>query len=475
MQSVVTYRNASARGKVESVDFSTVDGHRLTFLRLRSPAVSREMQQLLGRAPLHQQLVATTTVEGRQVMVLRGEAAPAEILNALKSQGESFRAPKPQKSLNAWKMRSILGFSGQALQLTSSFLRPSGKIDKSIFVFAVANLTANTINLVYDHGAQVDDTHRLRFLKQKMNREIAPHLPAGEAAFDINDNRKSLRPDEESHEPIDEAKGFLKRHSVAIGELGLRYLAAIGLAFPVQHWKSSLNKRQLPPINTSPLRAYTGLSSIFGKTLALGSKIPDPYNPEPVGWLDRLREKYTFLAGGWIEVSSFGVMAYDAFFNSTGKNADRGIKINGKLHRDWLGGIGASLFTAGYIARSWAKFGERHVNMEELYAHTSDTLARTPPEKVPQLLADTAASLSEHFKGDPTLNYASIYSNLAADVCRYHAQAAPLAPLGAGVGAPVAVVEKPANKPATATPDTHVQLVQREIASPPLPMAVASR
>jgi hypothetical protein len=341
------------------------------------------------------------------------------MLDALVAQGESLELAVDAQPFDAWKTRSILGFGGQILQLASSFMRPpiagiGKRLDSSLFVFAAANLLANTINLKYDHGEQVDDKHQLRYLKQKVNRELSVHLKDSEAPIDIDENRQALRPHEEPHHKLDGAKNFLRRHSVAIGELGLRYFGAIALAFPARYWKAAVVNRSFPAMDPSPLRVYTGLSSIVGKTVALTSKIPDPYNPKPHTWVDQFREKASFLTGGLIEVTSFTVLAYDAF---TRKN---GLLIGGKVRRDWLGGIGASMFTLGYIVRSWAKFGERTVNMDELCAHASDTIAKTSPEKVTQLLANTAASLAEHFKDRPTAGFAAIYTQLANDFSYYH-------------------------------------------------------
>ncbi len=367
------------------------------------------------------------------MLITSGKQSPEIILQALAAQGESLTAATEKKPFDAWKVRSMLGLGGQSLQLVSAFLRPptaltAGKgvtkhLDSSILVFAASNLAANAINLIYDHGQQVDDVHQLEYLKQRVNRELSPHLMAGEAAPNIHDRRQALRPDETQHRPLDNAKGFLKKHSVTVGELGLRYLGAIGLAFPARYWKDAFATKTFPRMDSSKLRVYTGLSSIFGKTVALSSKIPDPYNPAPETWMDTMREKVSFLAGGFIEITSFSALAYDCFFNSSGpkpQNQARGLFINGKHHRDWLGVVGASMFVMGYIARSWAPFGERKVNMDELCAHVSDTLAKTPSEKTPQLLANTTASLAEHLKDQPASSFAEIYTRLANDFTRYH-------------------------------------------------------
>lgn len=427
-EAIIRYRAKSKQGALETVDFSTVAGKRFAFFELRDATRLEEMKRLLAATPLAQTLVVATYVAGKPVLVTQGDVPPSRVLESLAARGEALEKETPRKSIDPWKIRSIFGFGGQGLQLTSTFLRAGiahkagngfwKNVDSSIFVFAAANLAANVINLVYHQGEQVEDVHQLHYLKQRINRELVPHLKEGETPLDIHDHRDALRPHEVSHKPLDKAKGFLQRHSVEVGELGLRYLGAAGLAYPATGWKSAFNNGKMPVKNSAPLRVYAGLSSIFGKTVALTSAIPDPYNPKPATWLDQIREKFSFLGGGLIEITSFSALAYDNFFKT--KNTPSGLIINAKPHRDWLGGIGASMFVMGYIARSWAKYGERNVNMEELYAHASDTLAATSPHKVPQLLANTAASLTEHFQDKPNLSFATIYTNLARDLTKFH-------------------------------------------------------
>lgn len=426
--SITSYRSVNGRGRVSGVDFSTVAGRQLTFYEFYDWAGLKALQPLLARPPLSQEVEAITTVSGRPMLVMRGPVSQSAVLEILSTQGETQVAMAPPNAFDAWKVRSVLGFAGQGLQLASTFLRAGlakkaghgfwKNVDPSIFVFAAANLTANVINLVYHQGEQVDDQHQLRYLKQRVNRDLAPHLNASEM-LDIDDKRQALRPHEEVNRPLDKARGFLKRHSVEVGELGLRYLGAVGLAYPATDWRSALAEKRMPKKNGAGLRVYAGLSSIFGKTVALTSAIPDPYNPKPATWLDHIREKISFLAGGLIEITSFSALAYDCFFNTKGKK--NGFVIQGKPQRDWLGGIGASMFVSGYIVRLWAKFGERHVDMKELFAHTSDTLAHVSPEKLPQLMANSAASLAEHFEKGGGPLFASIYSGLVDDMSRHHA------------------------------------------------------
>lgn len=473
--SIASYTASNNKGMLKTVDFSTVDGNALTFFELFNQADLEAFESMVTSAPLSQEILAITHVSGRPVVVTRGTTSSFFLLDSLKSQGEVLQPVAQKKELSAWKIRSMCGFGGQTLQIISSFLRPSRKVDSSIFVFATANLAANVINMLYHNGQQVEDVHQLHYLKQRVNRELSPHLAPGQLPIAVSDHRAKLH-ETEAPKPIEKAKSFFARHSVAIGELGLRYLGAVGLAFPARGWGKAYKEMRLPAFDASKFRVYTGLSSIFGKTVALGSAIPDPYNPKPPTLLDHLREKFTFITGGLIEITSFSALAYDCFRNSTEKNAARGIMLNGKHYRDWLGGIGASMFVLGYIARIWAPFGERHVDMKELYAHASDMLAETPPEKIPQLLANTAASLSEHFDGNGP-HFAQIYSNLINDLSKFHGgagkrvlqqaadQIASSSADKVSVKPPVMLVEKPEN---------HVQAGQVELTKPTRSAHVAS-
>ena len=86
---------------------------------------------------------------------------------------------------------------------------------------------------------------------------------------------------------------------------------------------------------------------------------------------------------------------------------------------DFISGIGGVLFTIRYAMRHWAPFGVRDTNMPEIYAHVTDSLAKMPPDKLPQLLADTAADITDHFK-DKHLKYGEVFNQLLIDLYRYH-------------------------------------------------------
>jgi len=117
---------------------------------------------------------------------------------------------------------------------------------------------------------------------------------------------------------------------------------------------------------------------------------------------------------GFLECSGSSYLAADRF-----RNPKRRIVLGGKEYQDFLGGIGGMLFSTAFAMRLFAPYGVKEVNMEEVYAHATDTLAKTPPEKLPQLMADTTATLKEHFK-DKDIAFSEIFIRMMSDMYRYH-------------------------------------------------------
>lgn len=425
------YANIQPNARIPRVEFSQGPHGNLAFFHLRDASAKQELEGWLKAT--HQSILAESQADGHPIIIVQSNRTPDQTIHSLDQHGNQFNLLREHKPVDPWVIRSLLGFGGQGLQLVSSFMRPiteatRGKpwykrVDSSVFVFAVANLTANAINLAY-RAQDLPDKHQLRFLKTKFNDQLSQEFKPGEAAISPEDNRSALREtddDKQKRRSVDPINDFMKRNSVNVGELGLRYIGAFGLAFPAKGWSSIWREGKFPKAETSRLRLLAGTASIGGKTVALTSKVEDPYNPQPSSWLDKLREKFSFVTGGWIEFGAFSALAYDAFVNTDpAKNPARGISWKGKTYRDWLGGIGASMFVAGYAVRSMAKYGQRNVDMNELYAHVSDTLAKVPPEKMPQLLADSAMEIKTHFAKQKDLDYGAIYSRLANDLHQYH-------------------------------------------------------
>lgn len=408
-------------GAIIAVDVSRNPQSLRACIQLRSSADAKNVDAFLRE---HGYLsVSDTTVAGKPMIVATGPGDENAFIRTLSAFDGRFEPHVEKKPFDAWKVRSYLGFAGQILQLTSSFIK--GKLDQPLMLFAAANLTANGINLAYK-AQKRDDTHQLQFLKKMVNSRLSPMMDEEQKPISIYENRALLR-EQNRPKPIHGFDNFMRKNSVNVGELGLRYFGAFSLASPAQDWIPAFKQGRLPRLATDrPLRMGAGLASIAGKTVATTSLIPDPYNPDKPGWLSRMREKYSFLSGGLIEAGAFSALAWDAWSNSkpnivNGVNTNtHSIKVGGKYMRDWVGSLGSALFVTGYIVRSWAKFGERHVNMPELYAHVSDSLALLPHEKIPQALADTASYLANHFKNKPGFTFSEIYDKVSDDLAAEH-------------------------------------------------------
>ncbi|MGE0754297.1 MAG: hypothetical protein AB7L92_03960 [Alphaproteobacteria bacterium] len=422
---MAVYRNTKADSPITSVEFSPVSDGNFSFFYVDSPISVKGVRQWLTSADTGQEVIAESLVNGHPVIVTHGDKDPQALLGGLQKRGEHMvpYVRKKEFSETVWPTGAAIATVGQLLQLSSSFLRPDRKKDWSLLMFAVPNLTASA--WIFFYGAQRSkDPHRLTYMKRHINEELGAHVPGGQESLpSIDDTRLRLHQDQDLHQDMtDRVNGFLERNSVTVGEIGMRYIAAANLAFPSDKWGKGFNRL----LNGEFKGAYeaarnpkswshaAGLGSLAGKTISIASKADDPFNPKPSSALDRIREKFTFRIGGWIETGAFATLAADGF-------AHKKISFTkgGKQYADFLSGIGGSLFTIRYAMRHWAPFGVRDMNMPELYAHVTDGLAQLPPDKLPQLLADTAADITNQFK-DKHLKYGEVFSQLLLDLYRYH-------------------------------------------------------
>lgn len=416
---MAVYKIKNADSLLSAVECIPVSDGNFAFFTARNPATPEfkaTLTSFLTGPGMEQHIVGEATVDGRPVFITRCHKTQKELVELLQAKGEKAELVTHEKSLDTWKFISMLAIPGQMLQLSSSLMRKSNKVDWGLFVFAASNLVGHAIT--WNYGAQKsEDVNRLHAIKAEVNESLAPHAPAGTALPEIHDVRKESRLD--AHTISERANDYLKGHSVYIGELACRYLGAFALAFPVNQWKkaagaSSVSEAYKLAANPHPLAHAAGIASMAGKTTSMFAKTEDPYNPEPKSSLDTFREKVAFRAGGWIEAGAFTALTYEAL-----TNPQRRITFQGKEYRDYVGAAGSALFTVRYILRNWAKFGEKKVDMDELYAHTTDSLARMPKEKLPELLAATAGEITTHFK-DKNLNYGEVYTRLRTDLYRYH-------------------------------------------------------
>lgn len=402
------------------MEFTPVSGGNFSFVYIDSPAKADLVREEMTQAGVGQQVVAQTIVHGRPTLIMQGPLPKEQLLAKLYDLGERLElVEEPKKRPSPWAMRAGLGFAGQGLQLTASLMniKEHGKLNWPLFVFSTTNLLANTIALTF--GAQTkDDKNRLLFLKEKYSDSLSPFTDDKSGLPRPGEDRSRLHYDHDEANFKQRMHDFISDNSVTIGEVALRYLGAFSLAFPANKWKDASKAfaeggfkagyaaHRHPDVITHA----AGLASMAGKTMALGAKVPDPYDPKPQSWMSKFRETVPFKAGGWIEAAAWATMVHNTL-----KKTSPEAKLNPS---QILSAVGFAMFTAAYIIRTSAPYGRMKFDMEELNAHIVDTLAHMPPDKMPQLLADTAASVTEHFK-DKGLNFGEVYTQLVTDLYRY--------------------------------------------------------
>src|SRR5690606_3926303 len=134
-----------------------------------------EVKSWLTSPAIGQEIIAETEVDGQITLVTHGDQSKDQVLQSLQAHGENLKYQHKAAGFSdyAWPLRSALGLTGQVLQLSSSLLR--GKRDANLFYFAVTNLVANGINIMF--GAQKsEDLNRLRFLKKESNTHLRSYV-----------------------------------------------------------------------------------------------------------------------------------------------------------------------------------------------------------------------------------------------------------------------------------------------------------
>jgi hypothetical protein len=423
------YTNSKADSPIASIEFSPVAEGNFSFFTLKSTGKKEAIKQWLTSPSIEQEIIAETIVDGRPVLVTHGDRSAEELLKILAQRGDMLTAQPKTRRFNWWAGRGALSMAGQLLQLVSGFL-VKGPPDGATITFAFSNIAANISNIVF--GAQKsEDLHRLRFLKTEINDDLYPHLPAGISLPAVEDSRAdALIGPKDPQTTGDKLWSFMEKHSVRIGEIGLRYFGSLALVFPVTRWKKGADalgqggiaKSLQEMKNPDKFTLWAGMAYVTGKTLALASKTPDPYDPKPHSVLDTIREKYVFRASTLIETAAAGIISWDRFANRKIKFPDKAFipaSLRGAEKPDFVGGIGGALFVAAFAMRFFAPFGVKRIDMEELQAHIADSIAKTPPDKLTQLMADTASTVKEHLK-DKDLSYGEIFTGMMTDLYRYH-------------------------------------------------------
>ncbi len=439
------YITQNGSGKIQSVEFSTIDGKTYAFFTLAPNQRADALQETLTSKPLNQDILSVTPSPQGALVVTRGGLGPDAMLSALAQQGELL-APPPieKKPFNPWAWRGYTSIVGQSLQIASSMKGNGTAADRmAIFGFAALNLTANFINILF--GAQKkSDPHQLRLLKQQANEQLSSFTDVENLP-----NPDFIVATENGKATTDRgASALLQKHSVSFGEIGLRTLGAFSLSFPITKWRSALHVlRESGSVRTAfkemrnpnPVTFGAGLITLLGKFISLSASEPDPYNTTPPSLLDRFRQNVAFRLSSVIEGGAAVWMTHDRFTNQK-------ISIGGKEMPDYLGGAGNAVFVGGYGVRLTAPYGSREVNMPELYAHIGLGLSKLSAEDLPQATVRMATQLHQHFN-KPELPVSEIYAALVNELHTKHHRSVEPAPQ-------IAVTKD--NVPQVKTPDSRI-------------------
>ena len=450
---MAVYKNTNTSSPLASVEFTPVSDGNFTFFHARAGADIEAFKAWITSAEMGQNVVAQTVVSGETVFITHGDTPKDAMLKQLETKGEQLSLQAHKKPFNWWALRGGLSIAGQTLHFASALLgveqlkaghaqldpknahfNPKLKegmyvrkaFQTDIGVFAVLNQTANLANILYG-GQEENAENRLHAVKGEINGTLADHLAAVDNPINVLEKRSDLRKDPEGPQTaMQKADEFTRKYSVRFFEIGLRVVGTMALIVPWKNIPKGLNalkKGQMAEawkVSKNPDKNYfnAGMLYMGGKIMSFCAKVPDPYDDKPHTLLDTVREKYLFRLGTAMEAWAGGTMAHNAFTNKKWGFSDPN-RPDIKPNMDYLSGVGGSLFVMGFGARFFAPYGKRQVDMEEVYAHAADTLAKTPPEKLPQLMADTAATLKEHFK-DKQVDFSEIYTKMMTDMYRYH-------------------------------------------------------
>ena len=361
-------------------------------------------------------------------LIVQSNQSEAYMLQTLAMHGQQLKPPVVKKKLEPWKWRGITSIVGQSLQLISGFKGSKNAGDgAAIAGFAITNLVANGINIAFGKQEK-DDPNQLEFLKEKTNQTYHSHLAPGQFLLDPTASRLELRPGVQQETGLSHwAYDSLKRHSVFLSESVLRTIGSLSLCFPFTpaNIKSGLhtfsNSGSVAETfkvvaNENPVTFKVGLMMLLGKGMIAASKEEDPYNPKPASTLDYMRQKVIFPLSSIVEGAAATWMTHDRLKNQQ-------FTWKGKTMPDYPGALGNAIFVAGYGFRLMAPYGTRDVNIKELTAYISDSLARVSPEDIPRLLTNTAVELNKHFAGremEQAMDVSSIYAAIARDLREYH-------------------------------------------------------
>lgn len=410
MLPMTVYQTHSPNAPIVALELAQTQGRHLALFTL---APGQDAQSAGLRNPaLGLHILNETAVGDHKLVVADGAAKPEALLQTL-AAGGTVLSPQPAAApkFNAWLWRGLSSLAGQSLNLWAGLTnktKPAGE-KAGIIGFAVPNLIANAINATFG-GQKKDDPYQLRYLKSAINEALAPYaataLPAVEA--DLYQGRSQ----ESKSAQSGGIGGFIARHSVSAGEVGLRILGTVSLMLPFTRWAQGVRTlRQGGTLarafeatrNPNPVTFWAGVTTMVGKITALTAREPDPYNPAPPDTLRSLRENVAFKASSVIEGIGATTMSIDDY-----------------RHKNIQGAIGNGIFVGGYYIRYFAPFGTREVDRDELFAHAAAAVAAAQPAHRACALTRASALLAQHFQGAKGLSLADCYQQIAQGLAKDH-------------------------------------------------------
>ena len=402
------YHNGNKQLPVSKLEvIRLADGNQSIFF-LKDAFAAQQVRQQLTDPAIGQAVLSETEVDGKPVLITRGTASEKALLGQLNQEGNRFKAETKNKLFTPWGIRGVLGFVGQGLVMVSS--KSGSCLDTKQAISAGSNLLANSIALYYGTSVR-EDPYQLRYLKEATNKQFSKYL-APDQLLSIEDQRKNAYAndnDQKRQGIAQKADQFMHKNASYLS-IGLRYYGAYSMTLAGLEDKklSSLFQRG----GIKDMRAPGSLAMLFGKTLALTGHVEDPYGPANDNWLNKIR-KHFFVTGGLSEAIGTTAMGLDAckqYMADPVAHAQKKYFI-----------AGHALFVLGYIIRSWAKLGVRELDMDELTAHVSDTIARLPPKEQRQVVADISGMLKSHFNQEKNpVEFHEIYDRIVQNLRAHH-------------------------------------------------------
>jgi hypothetical protein len=441
------------KNKDKSASFEFIETHRegdKTFVVLSS-ADEKDADKVYYQAKgLGYQYIGTCMRDGKPTVAFASDKPEQEVIQEF-SGGKELEKVGVAKPPNMWFWRGLMGLTGQTLNLGHS--KFTG--DKGLGFFAVLNIVANTMAMVF--GAQKrNDLTALKNLNNEFDHITAEgggRLDVGEHVTKAQDEFQRAHP-----EKLDEVAkekqgimGWVRSNSVKI-QHALRLVASAGLGV-----SSFMTFKDPNASAAAKERAVTRLISssliLPGKLIGMVAQDDDPtLLPQEKRGAWKSFKNNANQIGSLIELTGFTLLAYDGIKGSHKmKVAESGMtkaqEIGKKLNVEngWMQAGGQSLFVASYMMQSVAPLSKKVFPTERALQSAAWHLQTVPDEKRDQ----TALSMAmEMYRGVPVVRNDGLAKILGriyktAELPVYTAE--PLA-------APATEIEAPAQAVAEAAP-----------------------